>query len=419
MIFFMLIWTLPGSSHAKWWIFGKSSEGIHIQYLYINSISFDQSADTGMTLFQNQLRDGNIVIKGRASASNGRIGSVQVSVDNKETWSRARVAQNGSFEFLFQPELEKPYDLFVKIMDTTGKTNDVDATHKTVTVTDQDILPMVRASLDALFSSYQAQNPEQFMQYVHPAFETDESLLDTAIRKDFNSFDYIQIQYVVNTIGAGSQGRIFVSINYNRSVVATKTGETLSDFGLTEFVFAMDQAVPKLVRIKNPLLFGLSEAPNLATGTINSGTAGPILLVDEFGNVQKQSFRDAINTIDSGNTFSSGPVEGVRTGTITVVSGANLIEGYSFSYDALMPTELGAPAGSNVKDLFGADIDTQSSVTVTGADNDFINIFPAASGNSYAIRFSDGTYMLLQHTAGAGVGATVKYRYQPNGTSSF
>jgi hypothetical protein len=205
-----------------------------------------------------------------------------------------------------------------------------------------------------------------------------------------------------------------VSLNYNRSVISTKSGEMFSDHGATEFVFAMAKDIPKLVRVKNPLLFGLSDASNIATGTINSGTNDPVLLVDEYGDAQMKPFREAIEIIEGGNQFNT-----LQTGTITVANGTNNIAGYLFIYTNATPNELNAPAGSNVKQQGTTDIDTISSVTVTGADNNFIMINPNASQNSYAIKFSDGKYMLIQHTAGNQLGSTIKYRFQPNGTSSF
>ena len=427
-IFMIFILGFTGTGQAKWWIFGKSAEGIRINYLYINQISFDNSVDPDISLFKSGLIDGNIVIKGRASVSRGSIGAVQVTIDNKETWRKAKLARNGSFEFAFTPRTDEVYKIYIKIMDTTGRTNDVNATYKRVKVVDQDISGLVRKTLKKLFDSYQEQDISRFMRYVSSRFEPDETLLDTAVRKDFNAFDYIQIQYVINTIALGGRGRVYVSINYNRSVVSAKTGTTLSDHGLTEFVFTLENAVPKLARIKNPLLFGLSDASNVATGSVNSGTNNPILLVDTYGNVLEKPFSDAISIIENDNTFPEESDSGsgtstssatVISGTITVVNGINIIQGYPFHYSGLTPNELGAPVGSYVKSLGTTDIDTVTSVTVLPTDADFIMIAPAASGNSYAIKFTDGKYMLIQHTAGTQVGSTIKYRLQTNGTSNF
>jgi hypothetical protein len=425
LILIILILGFASTGQAKWWIFGKSAEGIRINYLYMNRISFDNSIDPDITLFRSGLIDGNIVIKGRASVSKGSIGAVQITTDNKETWHRAKLARNGSFEFAFMPRTDEIYKIYIKIMDTTGRTNDVDATYKKVKVVDQDISGLVRKTLQKLFESYQEQDISRFMRYVSPRFEPDETLLDTAVRKDFNAFDYIQIQYVINTIAMGGKGRAYVSINYNRSVVSARTGTALSDHGLTEFVFTMENAVPKLARVKNPLLFGLSDASNIATGSVNSGSNNPILLVDTNGNVLEKPFSDAITIIENDNTFpeessnSSSTSSTVVSGTITVVNGINIIQGYPFHYTAFAPNELGAPAGSNVKYLGTTDIDTVTSVTVSPADADFITIYPDASGHSYAVKFTDNKYMLIQHTAGAQIGSTIKYRLQTDGTSNF
>jgi len=208
VIFFLLmifIFGITGAGQAKWWIFGKSAEGIRINYLYMNKISFDNSVDPSITLFKDNLIDGNLIIKGKASVSKGRIGAVQITFDNKETWGKAKLSKNGSFQFVFTPEIDQEYKIFIKIIDTTGKTNDVAATYKELKITDTDVSGLVRKTLEKLFEAYQEQDPIRFMQYVNPNFETDETLLDTAIRKDFNTFDHIQIQYIINTIVAGRQ----------------------------------------------------------------------------------------------------------------------------------------------------------------------------------------------------------------------
>lgn len=427
----LLLLGITHTGEAKWWIFGKNSSGIQINYMYVNKISFDNSVDPSITLFKSNLIDGNLVIKGKASVSNGKIGVVQVSFDNKESWSKAKLSQNGSFEFAFTPEINKPYNIFVKILDTTGKTNDIEATYKKLTVSDQDISALVRAALQTLIEAYQEQDPDKFMKGVSPNFESDMILLETAIRKDFNTFDYIQLQYIINTIATGSQGRIFVSINYNRSIVSTNSGELLTDYGLTEFMFTMVNGIPKLKRIKNPLLFGLSDASNVATGTVNSGTNNPILLVDEYGSVLKKPFKDAINIIDGGNSFST-----IEEGSFSLLNtGGGSSRGFFFANGT---TALGSgdfEIEGNISFLGAGvsfyEIDTcpsindVTSVNRTGYSTNTALFDPSAdAGKCFAFKLADNTYAVLKQVSytdlGGGMSNTsFQYRYQPDGSTDF
>jgi hypothetical protein len=424
---------LSGTCQAKWWIFGKSDEGVRIHYMYLNKVSFDNSVDPDITIFKGNLIDGNLIIKGKASASNGQIGSVLITLDNKETWQKANLSRNGSFEFAFAPEINNPYEIFVKILDTTGKTNDVEATYKKLKVIDTDVSDLVRKSLDKLFEAYQEQDPSRFMRYVSPGFESDETLLDTAVRKDFNTFDHIQIQYLVNTIVSGSGSRIYVSLNYNRSVISTKSGDMLSDHGATEFVFTMENDIPKLVRIKNPLLFGLSDAANVATGTINSGTNDPILLVNEYGDVQQKPFPEAIEIIEGGNIFSTSSgntTSGSFTLLISCLPPCNTADGFNFTNDIKTTLISDSEFYKEGAQLFGNNstvLQNLGNVSIDGITVPEAGYFDSAglnSGEAVAVKLPNTTYGVLKVTSlvdlgGGSFRASFNYKYNPSGSRTF
>jgi len=423
---------LAGTSQAKWWIFGKSAGGIRIHYLYLNKVSFDNSVDPDITFFKGNLIDGSLNIKGKASVSKGQIGSVQVTLDNKKTWQKAKLSQNGSFLFAFTPEIDKPYEILVKIIDTTGQTNDVDATYKKLKVIDKDISGLVIKSLDKLFEAYQEQDPYRFMRYVSPGFESDEVILDTAVRKDFNTFDHIQIQYLINTIVSGSGGRIYVSLNYNRSVISTKSGEMMSDHGSTEFVFAMTNDIPKLVRVKNPLLFGLSDAANVATGTINSGTNDPILLVNEYGDVQQKPFQVAIEIIEgnSVSTISDNTTSGSFTLLMSCRPPCNTADGFNFTNDTKTTLISDSEFFKEENLLFGHSstvLKNLGSVSIDGItvpDTGYVNSASLNSGDAIAVKLSNATYGVLKVTSlvdlgGGSLSASFNYKYDPSGSRKF
>lgn len=256
-----------GVAEAKWWIFGQTENEISTRYLYLNGVSYDELGDK-VTVYRETLPDGRLVLRGKAGTTSSQVGVVQVSHDGKATWQEAARSDDGTFEYGFKPEIGKSYLMYVKIMDTTGKSNDVEATRKEVTVSDQNISAVIRKAMDALVSAYRGEDPRGFMAQVSPDFAADASILDSAIRRDFTTFDNIDLRYTLNNVSASSGGKVFVAISFARSITSTKSGKTLSDKASTEFVFSLEGNTAKVFSMKNPLIFGLSDAENVATGTV-------------------------------------------------------------------------------------------------------------------------------------------------------
>jgi len=268
-------------ANAKWWIFGKSKDDITIKYLTINSVSADESAGK-ITLFKEMLQDGKILIKGKASGA-GQIGYVKISIDGKNTWQDAKFSEDGAFEYSFNAEQGKKYNLYIEITNTAGKTNKVDETAKEIIISNERINEKVKETLDSIFDAYNNENTAKFMSYVSDNFAGDRDFLELAIKKDFNALSDIKLRYSINNIASGS-GKVFVSLTYNRMVFVNKTGTSNTDNGITEMVFEMKDDKLKLYSMKKPLLFGLSDADNVATGeTIGSGAGLVLTNTGEIG----------------------------------------------------------------------------------------------------------------------------------------
>ncbi len=283
-LFFALVISclLSTNASAKWWIFGQSDDTVATRYLYLNDISFTE-LDEQVTLYKDMLPDGHVIIRGKAQSGKSMIGKVEISLDDKETWQKADKSADGSFEFSFVPELERTYKLYVKILDTSGKSNEVDKTYREVTVSNSDIDQIIREALDAMISAYRDENPRGFMTIINDNFAGGYMVLDRAVRKDFTAFDSLILDYTLNNVASGAQGKVFVALTYNRQVTSTRSGETLTDNGLTEFIFNLQAGKAQVTAMKNPLLFGLSEAEEVATGTVNSGENDEVLFVDALG----------------------------------------------------------------------------------------------------------------------------------------
>jgi len=261
-------------ANAKWWIFGKSKDDITIKYLTINSVSADESAGK-ITLFKEMLQDGKILIKGKASGV-GQIGYVKISIDGKNTWQDAKFSEDGAFEYSFNAEQGKKYNLYIEITNTAGKTNKVDETAKEIIISNERINEKVKETLDSIFDAYNNENTAKFMSYVSDNFAGDRDFLELAIKKDFNALSDIKLRYSINNIASGS-GKVFVSLTYNRMVFVNKTGTSNTDNGITEMVFEMKDDKLKLYSMKKPLLFGLSDADNVATGQTPGQSEGIVI----------------------------------------------------------------------------------------------------------------------------------------------
>lgn len=316
----LVIFLISTQAYAKWWIFGQSQDEIAIPYLYINNISFDEGGEE-ITLYKQYLEEGNVVIKGKASLKKGNIGSVQISTNAKETWQKAELAKDGAFVFKFKPEAEKTYEIFIKILTTSGKSNDVDDTRKVLTVSSQDMRAAVSEVLDKLTEAYISENPTGFMQYISDDFDGDFTILDRAIRKDFSLFDNIDIRFVLNSIASGTKGRIYVTVTFNRFLTGARDGQSYSDRGMTEFSFVSEGKGLKVKSMKNPIIFGLSDAANVGTGTSLNGLDDDVITVDPRGQISIKPFSDAIND-DDDDDDQGGDQNGIPTPTnLRVVGG--------------------------------------------------------------------------------------------------
>ena len=185
------------NANAKWWIFGQNENSVDVSYLYINSLSFD-STKKELVISKDSLDNGYLHIRGKANAGSSNIGRVLITLDGKKTWQKAKLTRDGAFDFSFEPELNKKYDVYVQILDTTGKSNDIEDTHKIVSVSDKNMREIVQASLNHLKQAYSDEDLSGFMRYVSGDFTGDDSALELALRKDFSAFDNIQINFTIN-----------------------------------------------------------------------------------------------------------------------------------------------------------------------------------------------------------------------------
>ncbi len=278
----LLLLMISSNAEAKWWIFGQSQDEVATRYIYLNDIGYDE-LDAEVTLYRDMLPAGRVVVKGRAQSGKNRIGAAEISLDGGKEWQKASLARDGSFEWSFVPEMNQEYDLALRLLDTAGKSNDIEETRKKLTVSDRDVQGLVREALDAMITAYQFENAQDFMKYVDPDFAGDSVILESAILKDFTILDQIEMRYTLNSLISGSGGKIFTSITFNRQVVVSRTGEVLKDKGQTEFTFNLTGDKARVFSMKNPLIFGLSEKEDVATGDVNAADNANTLQIPADG----------------------------------------------------------------------------------------------------------------------------------------
>ncbi|MBA4396094.1 MAG: hypothetical protein C0394_01700 [Syntrophus sp. (in: bacteria)] len=433
MFIIMLILSSAGAE-AKWWIFGQSEDDVNIQYLFLNKASFDETGSK-ITLYQEMLPDGKITITGKAVVGKGKVGGARISLDNKESWNDANLSEDGAFEYSFRPELGKKYVIYIEVSDTTGKTNDVKATYREVTVSDRNVMSIVKEALDGLIDAYQRHDAKTFMSLVSEDFAGDMTNLDRAIRKDFSSFDNISLRYTLNNVSSDSRG-ISVSLSFSRNLISTKSGQSLKDKGITEFVFKLGEKGAKVFSMKNPLIFGITDASNVATGTVKPMTSDPLIVVDNKGNAKTVSpdvFEKIVNndgdvpsaTVEKGGRIliSTGhPPMGFSfvDGQVIAAAGDFMITGggpgsaYGFLGAGVAVVDLGSV-------VIGAVTEAPASGYASGTGLNFVE------GRTYAFKLANGKYGLMEvksateDWSGGVMTITMRfdYKYQPSGVRQF
>lgn len=432
----LLLLISVGQADAKWWIFGQNKEEVTTRYLYLNDVSYDELGEK-VTLYKETLPQGKVVLRGQGSAASSKVGAVQISTDQKQTWQKATLTTNGSFVFEFESERDQVYDLYVKILDTTGKSNDVDATHKEITIAEGDIRAQVDAILQSLVEAYKGEDSFAFMRQVSDNFVGGTSILDSAVRKDFNYFDNLDLYYTLNNVTSAPQGKLFVSLSFSRSVTSSRSGVTYSDKGETEFVLMNENGTLKISSMKNPLLFGLSDAANVATGSVNTGSNDPILVVDSSGNLETMPYRDALATIDG--TASTAAL----SGTFTLIWRSDGTDRDSFVFSSQSVTDWYSTWGDlhdEINLIFlnngaaGYEIGTVSlstvdSVSSVGADYTLSSLGADTNiGKVFGLRLGSGKYAAIRIVSHAFIDTAtnppntrvvIEYKYQPDGSSNF
>ena len=154
---------------------------------------------------------------------------------------------------------------------------------------------VITSVLDAMIEAYRNKNTRDFMSYVSNDYAGDTGILEMAIQKDFSFFNNIELRYVLNTVSTDSNGKIYISLTYNRFLISSRNGESYTDHGTTAFVFHPTPGHPVVYSMKNPLLFGVSNASEVATGTVIASGNNSAIVVDDRGNLSIKTNDTSVN----------------------------------------------------------------------------------------------------------------------------
>jgi hypothetical protein len=153
-------------------------------------------------------------------------------------------------------------------------------------------------TLDSLIAAYKARNPTAFMAYVAPTFRGGEATLRQALRRDFLSLDDVELKVTVTGASASPAGGVELTALFQRSVISNKDGRSYKDSGLTQLLFETAGGEVRLVSMKYPLLFGLSDAGRLVESGIVTASDNTQVIVLQQGRVAVVSFQQAVQDLN-------------------------------------------------------------------------------------------------------------------------
>lgn len=305
-----------------------------------------------------------------------------------------------------------------------------------VSTPQQDLSPyhyeqMVRDTLTALATAYEQKDLRAFMNLVSPDFAGDDFLLYRAVRRDFRFFDNIDLRLDVDGFAIDRKGRAQVTVKYNRSVIANKDSRSYKDSGLTQMTYQSDAGQIKLYDMKFPLIFGLSEGLQVASGVVRTTETSNVLVVDRRGNVNVVPFREALeaannNSVVRGITSLRADATGMDNWSFADnrKSRSMTLQG-DFAIESFLMFKAGTkwlklPASTDFASLTQVPNPATTTYNTT-------TITPGSPviGDVYALQLASGKFAVIEirdyqaSAVGGSWTAVVRYQYQPSGSRNF
>lgn len=288
---------------------------------------------------------------------------------------------------------------------------------------------MVRDTLIDLSDAYEQQNLRAYMNLVSPDFVGDDFLLYRAVRRDFRFFDNIDLRLDIDGFAIDRKGRAQLTIKYNRSIISNKDGRSYKDSGLTQLTFHIEAGKAKLYDMKFPLIFGMSEGLQLASGIVRTTETSNVMVVDRRGNVSIEPFREALDFAASNS---------VIRGITSLRADASGMDSWSFA-DNRRIRALTLQGDFSITEIMQFRPGTKWLRLPSSTDFDNISQLPdpatttysrastttVAGGEIYALQLSSGKFAIIEirdhqeSTSMFSTTAIVRYKYQPSGSRHF
>ncbi len=280
------------SAFGGWWIFGKRAKEPEIVHLYFGKIDLREVEDH-LTLTTEDLQNGELIIKGKVKVVDAELGKVKLSFDGGKTWNNAKIKGNRFF-YSFRPQLGRKYEFMIYAIDTKGQKSDPEDWELTFEIrppiTQADVLKV----LNTLLQYYMQENLAGFMNYVSENFKGDLSALEEALEKDFRYFDNIRI--FISPVQFQKSGNEYkICFTFQRQLVSAKNGKLYKDSSITCAGFELEKEGLKLVELMEPLIFGVSEPEDVATGVKKEAVGKEVIKVDKEGNVKMVKQKETLS----------------------------------------------------------------------------------------------------------------------------
>lgn len=303
LVFSCLLLLLPFAAQAAWWEFGRSAGEPYFSMLRFNNVDAEQRDDM-LVLTRDDLIAGSVVVRGRAEVGRGEVGLVEISLDSGKTWSGATLGERGMFTYEFAPQLDREYPFRIRAISTTGVATGPEEHDFKLLVSSADGAREARAAFMKLLDAYQREDRASFMRGVSENFEGNLGALEDGLAKDFRYLDDIRIQATVSRINR--QERTYeIYFTYNRQVRPVKSVKLLTDSAASIVGFRLESGGMKLVRMSAPLIFGVSEAEDVATSVTGQSVGQQVLTIAPSGDAGLGSQGQTAAAADGGMVILS------------------------------------------------------------------------------------------------------------------
>lgn len=412
----LLMTAMP--SEAAWWGFGKAAGEPMLTDLRFNQVDALR-VDESLVLAPEDLGNGMLTLRGRAEVRKGKIGLVEVSTDGGANWQPATLGDRGMFTWEFRPQVDRKYDFRIRALTTTGQSTAEGEHDFTLAVSTLDVGDEARKALEQLVAAYQREDQTAFFRGVSDDFQGNRSAFEEAVARDFRLLDNIRLQPVISRV-ARMDRNVEVYLTFNRQVLSSTSGQLVKDAAATTATFSRTADGLKLVRLTAPVLFGVTDPEEVASGVTLDAIGQNVLVVDSKGQVstgkQGSTVEPASGSTETG-TVTLAPQQGWQFETQEKLTG----QGQQPVGDIYLMFGEVVPGNGVVWQRLTGTLDSTTSAPESGYQTG--PIFNLAAGQLLAFQMPGPRYALIEVTSFVfgpmGATLTFRYKYQPGGGRQF